>query len=841
MLSKIKHLYSQLKQSIYTGERINKQLNIIKWTGLIIILIGAVTTAMNIIQRKGMVTYTTLAICVAGCVIAFSAHYLKNTRVALIAAWIFCVVFFSYYAISGTNEGFAILWTLMVPLAFGYFGGITYGISVSLYYEVLFIILFYTPVRQYMTAYYTETFIQRFPILYLTSILLNSVTMIYNHVSTLAQMEYEVKLKDALQKAEEESERARLANESKSAFLSSMSHEIRTPVNAVLGMNEMILRESSEDSVITYASNVKTAGNGLLGIINDILDFSKIEAGKMEIVPVDYDISSVINDLVNMVQTRADDKGLQLILEIGHDIPKILHGDEIRIKQVITNILTNAVKYTEKGSVTFGMKSEKISEDPDSVMLEVYIKDTGIGIKPEDMKKLFSEYERIEEARNRNVEGTGLGMNITKRLLEMMGSSLMVESTYGAGSVFSFKLKQTVLKWEPIGDYQKAYRNSLAERNKYKEKFTAPGACVLVVDDNEMNRIVFQSLIKQTLVQTDLAVDGDQGIAFSRKKKYDIIFLEHLMPGKDGIETLREIKEESGNPNINTPMICLTANAISGAREQYIAAGFDDYLTKPIDPDNLESMLMEYIPDELIGAPGDAGESAGMRGETSGADAEGMPSDSSAVPKELIPLTDNDHIDISRGIKNNGSTEAYLTILKVYYESIDAKTDELNRLLSEEDYSAYTIKVHALKSSLRIIGAEDLGEEAQSLEDAGKNGDTAYITDHHEAFMAGCESLKAPLAMIFDGDGSGTDMNGYDGPEQDKPEADAEFLADKYREALAAAEDMDCDKLEMLLAEISGYSVPEADAALWKDIKEASDSFDYERIVNLLSDQDNAN
>ncbi|MBQ9384699.1 MAG: response regulator [Ruminiclostridium sp.] len=396
------------------------------------------------------------------------------------------------------------------------------------------------------------------------------------------------------------SERALAASEAKSSFLSNMSHEIRTPINAVLGMNEMILRECEDSSILMYAENIRTSGNTLLGLINDILDFSKIEAGKMEIVVVDYDISSVINDLVNMIKTRAEDKGLTLVLDMDRKLPKLLRGDEVRIKQIITNILTNAVKYTEKGTVTFGMGFEKLPDDPDGIILDVYVKDTGIGIKKEDMDKLFGEFKRIDEERNRNIEGTGLGMSITKRLLEMMGSSLKAQSIYELGSKFSFRLKQGVVKWEELGDYEAAYKASLGRHERYKETFTAPEAQVLVVDDTPMNLTVFKNLLKKTKVKIDTADGGDDGLRMSYDKKYDIIFLDHMMPKKDGIQTLHELRSRPKDPNLKTPVVCLTANAISGAREQYLAEGFDDYLTKPIDPKRLEEMIIHYLPPEKV-------------------------------------------------------------------------------------------------------------------------------------------------------------------------------------------------------------------------------------------------
>ncbi|MCR5002279.1 MAG: response regulator [Lachnospiraceae bacterium] len=390
------------------------------------------------------------------------------------------------------------------------------------------------------------------------------------------------------------------ANRAKSEFLANMSHEIRTPINAVLGMNEMILRESDDETILSYSGNIKNAGKTLLGLINDILDFSKIEAGKIEIVPTEYDLSMVLYSLVNMIKTRVDDKGLDLKLDFDPGIPKGLYGDEMRIKQVITNILTNAVKYTEKGSVTFSMGYEVLTEDPDHIILNVSIKDTGIGIKPEDMPRLFSEFDRLEEKRNRNIEGSGLGMSITNSYLNLMGSALKVESTYGAGSRFYFSLKQKVTSWAELGDYKVAFSRDKKEREKYEARFTAPDACVLMIDDNIINHTVFKGLIKKTLIHVDTAKSGDEGIKLAAENKYDILFIDHMMPGKDGIETLHELRASEDGPNISTPAVCLTANAISGAKEEYMKAGFDEYLTKPIDPPVLEEIIYKYLPKEKI-------------------------------------------------------------------------------------------------------------------------------------------------------------------------------------------------------------------------------------------------
>lgn len=393
---------------------------------------------------------------------------------------------------------------------------------------------------------------------------------------------------------------ANQANEAKSQFLSTMSHDIRTPMNAIVGMNEMILRNSHDEEILTYANNIKMAGTTLLAIIKDILDFSKIEAGKMELVLESYNFVSLLNDLVNMVTCKAEEKGLFFELNVDRNIPRVLIGDEIRIKQIITNILSNAVKYTKEGGITFTITSTKSDKRQDEVSLHVEIKDTGVGIKKEDLDKLFIAFERIEEKKNRDVEGTGLGMAIAQSFLNMMGSKINVESEYGVGSVFSFELRQTVVDWEAIGEYDEAFKQFRSEQKAYKSKFEAPEAKILIVDDTEINLKVLISLLRETKIQIDTADSGDACISKFKTKHYDIIFLDHMMPGKDGIETIKEMRTLNDTANENTPVICLTANAISGMREKYIEAGFDDYLTKPIDTVKLENMILNYLSPDLV-------------------------------------------------------------------------------------------------------------------------------------------------------------------------------------------------------------------------------------------------
>ncbi|MCR4789324.1 MAG: response regulator [Lachnospiraceae bacterium] len=387
------------------------------------------------------------------------------------------------------------------------------------------------------------------------------------------------------------------ANKAKSDFLARMSHEIRTPVNTILGMDEMILRESTESDVLEYAGDIRSAGRSLLSIINDILDLSKIESGKMEIIPVEYDISGMLRDLANMVTIRAKEKNLSLNISVSGDIPSGLYGDDVRIRQILTNLLTNAVKYTERGYIYFdvSMKEHAPEDSDDTVTLHFEVEDTGMGIKPEDMDKLFGEFERVNDTDNRNIEGTGLGIPITMKMLELMNSELKVKSEYGKGSVFSFDLIQKVVDPKPIGDFRKKEEKSIPEDRSDHDAFTAPSAKVLIVDDNSVNRKVFMALLKRTKISVVEAGSGQEAISLASSEGFDIIFMDHMMPGMDGVEAMKRIREISDGPCKDTPIIVLTANAIVGSKEEYIELGFDGYLSKPIEYEELEKMIREIL------------------------------------------------------------------------------------------------------------------------------------------------------------------------------------------------------------------------------------------------------
>ncbi|MBR1832025.1 MAG: response regulator [Ruminiclostridium sp.] len=402
-----------------------------------------------------------------------------------------------------------------------------------------------------------------------------------------AQKEYDTKVLIL------EKEAADHANKAKSNFLANMSHEIRTPMNAIIGMDEMILRESKEQRVLRYATDIQSAGRTLLSIINDILDLSKIESGKMELILVEYDFASVLNDIVNMTMKKAQDKGLVYELEVEPDIPSVLRGDEIRIRQIILNLTNNAIKYTSEGKVSI-----HIGFDRGGNRLSVRVADTGMGIRPEDLGKLFSSFQRLDETKNRNIEGTGLGLNITKQLTEMMGGTIAVESEYGDGSVFTATIVQEIVDDTPIGSYTDRLDRSQAEKEEFRPQLIAPEARVLIVDDNKMNLEVITALMSDTRMKITTAASGAECLDILKDRAFDIILLDQMMPGMSGTRTLEIIREK--HLADVTPIIALTADAIVGARDQYIREGFSDYLSKPVMYSELEEVLLKFIDKRLL-------------------------------------------------------------------------------------------------------------------------------------------------------------------------------------------------------------------------------------------------
>lgn len=394
---------------------------------------------------------------------------------------------------------------------------------------------------------------------------------------------------------------AEAASEQKSRFLSHMSHEIRTPLNAILGLNELIMHETDKDSIKKYSADIQSAGRTLLALINDILDFSKIETGKMDIIASDYSLSSLLNDVVVMMQERIDNEGLELRLDIDSELPDLLYGDEVRIKQIILNLMTNAVKYTKTGWVELCVTRQKVSDclDEDNMLLDVKVSDSGVGIKKEDLSKLFVEFERLDRLKNRSVEGTGLGLSITSRLVGLMDGKISVESEYGKGSCFSVLIPQKVVSGAPIGDYKKRFELLSSEKGgqceESLEAMRFPGKKVFVVDDNEMNLEVIASILEMLDIEVSRANGGQAAINHLDAEQYDLILTDDMMPEISGTDMMLYLHGNEESVSHSTPIVVLTANAIAGAREDYIRKGFDDFMTKPIDVDVLQKILMKYL------------------------------------------------------------------------------------------------------------------------------------------------------------------------------------------------------------------------------------------------------
>lgn len=400
-----------------------------------------------------------------------------------------------------------------------------------------------------------------------------------------------LKLEKSLTEAEDARLAAEEANKAKSSFLARMSHEIRTPLNAVIGFNAIITRESKDENIKNYAMDAKTAGENLLGLINEILDMSKIESGKLEIIEDEYSFKKLLREEYMMFSLKAEEKGLKLTFDIDPDIPSVLYGDELRIKQVLTNIVSNAIKYTPTGSVKLKAMLEKKEADEAFIRYEVI--DSGMGIKEEDLGKLFDAFERIEEKKNRKIEGTGLGVNICASLLTMMGSKLNVDSVYGEGSTFSFVLKQRIVDEKPVGAFDNSKINT--DDEKELKLIDAPNSRILVVDDTTLNLKVFVGLLKDTRIKVDVADSGKKALNMTKAIKYDLIFMDHLMPEMDGIETMGCIRNQENGKNKETNIVALTANSLKGAYEEYLSYGFTDALFKPVKLAELNDILIRYI------------------------------------------------------------------------------------------------------------------------------------------------------------------------------------------------------------------------------------------------------
>lgn len=645
---------------------------------------------------------------------------------------------------------------------------------------------------------------------------------------------------DQIREAKEEAENA---NQAKSRFLAQMSHEIRTPINAVLGMDEMILRESSEPTIRGYASDINKAGHTLLALINDILDSSKIESGKMEIVPVEYELETVIHDLVNMISQRAQSKDLKLEVEVQPDLPSKLYGDDVRIKQVITNMLTNAVKYTMVGTVWLRFSGSKMD---DNLILHVEVEDTGIGIKQEDLPKLFDAYQRIEENKNRTIEGTGLGMNITIQLLHLMGSHLDVNSIYGHGSKFFFDLDQKIIDDNPIGIFEPDAHVEQTVAGMPDNAFTAAEAKVLVVDDNAMNRKVFKSILKHTKIQITEAASGVESISKAEKEVFDVIFMDHMMPGMDGVEAMKVLKTLYTCKDV--PIYVLTANATAGVKDEYLAMGFDGFLAKPIEIGKLEEVLLQEIPKDKIKP----------MTEEEWEEAKGSASSNSNQPPEDLP--DVEGLDWNyawlhlpeEGMLREGVISFYDIIdlqadrLQKFYEMIiqsekdpyimnidaDSFTLEKEKNNLDKALDEYRIQVHGMKSAAAIIGIVPLAGMAKILEFAAKKFDITIITSMHDTFINEWRSYKNKLNGVFGLGLNEVSINGVD----ERPNGDIEILKVMFEMLRPAVEDLDVDTADGIMDKMKGYTFGSEINELVDKLNSAVKDFD-EELAGQLMDQ----
>lgn len=534
------------------------------------------------------------------------------------------------------------------------------------------------------------------------------------------------RLLDALRKEKRSQQEAEAANMAKSSFLANMSHEIRTPINAILGMNEMILREEKDPAIRGYAGNIQASGNSLLSIVSDVLDISKIESGKLEIIPVDYEVNSLISDCCNMAAGRAKAKELELLVECADNVPMKLCGDETHIRQIIMNLLTNAVKYTEKGTVKLIVSG---SFNDGGFVLKVDVSDTGIGIAEENLPQLFTQFQRFDLQRNRNIEGTGLGLSIVKRLCDLMSGTITARSVLGSGSTFTVELPQKVVDSTPCGGVNLNY--SAGAEHEYHHSFEAPEARILAVDDLPVNLLVIANLLKETRIKIDTAGSGRECLDKCSQQKYDLILMDHMMPEMDGVLTFEKLHGDKSSPNFETPVIMLTANALAGMREQYMDVGFADYVSKPVRGAKLEEAIRRNLPESLIKPA-----SPEIPAEAVSTEPSGFADICSAVPE----------LNVNAALQYCcGSAELLNDLLHDFTEN-DHFSD-LKAAFEEKRWEDYRRHAHSLKSTSLMIGLTGLSERARASELALKGGCTEFAELNHDSLI---EEYSALLGKIKD-------------------------------------------------------------------------------------------
>ena len=629
-------------------------------------------------------------------------------------------------------------------------------------------------------------------------ILLAGFIVWYIMRSTIVARQYE-KIRSAKEEAEN-------ANTAKSRFLANMSHEIRTPINTIMGMNEMAMREDPTGvpkgyfmSMMNYSFDIRNATESLLGLINDLLDISKIESGKMHLVEQEYDTLDMFRSIVSMIRVRSAEKELTFDVTVDEIFPRRLYGDAGKIKQILLNLLTNAVKYTEVGG--FILNVEITERNDDTVKVRYSVKDTGQGIKEEDMEKLFTAYERLEEEKNSSIQGTGLGLDISRKFAELMGGKLWCESVYGEGSEFILTVEQKIVDQTPMGVFIE--HDESTPKGPYVPQFIAPDADILVVDDNPMNLNVIKGLLKATRVFVTTSTSGEDALDKIRDSKFNVVLMDHMMPGMDGVEAVARIREFDKD----LPVYALTANSTAG-EDFYKSKGFNGYLSKPIDSETLERTIMKHLPESMIEKPTQAD----------------AVEEITEIPEDMKWIYDVKEISVDEGIKNSGGIQAFIFSLKLFFDTIDGNEKVISDAYEEGNIRLYTIKVHALKSSARIIGASKLSEQAAALEDAGNHQDMDFINSHNGPFINEYEAFKERLSRLQ------SEEDNDDGKEP-IPEED---LMEAYQALKDCIPQMDYDTVEMILKQLTEFKLPEEDKKNISRFSEMLKTYDWDGMEELI-------
>lgn len=571
------------------------------------------------------------------------------------------------------------------------------------------------------------------------------------------------------------------ANRAKTNFVSNMSHEIRTPMNSIVGITEILLRSRHSPKEQEYLLNIQSSGRVLLTIINDVLDCSKMEAGKMQLFDEPYDTCSLFHDLRISMENRIGHSGLELIYDIDQDIPCKLKGDMGRIRQVIINLVNNAIKYTEKGSVRFSVHVRQ--KNTDKVMLYYEVADTGIGIRKEDQKILFDAFQRVEMDRNRYVEGTGLGLTISQNLVNMMGGVIEVESEYGKGSRFFFTIEQTIIDPTPVSAVNYNGQKDNVTEKEAECLFIAPEAHILLVDDNELNLVVAKELLKPLRMQIDTAENGLQAVKMVRGSQYDLVLMDHMMPVMDGIEAAKAIRALPEDKYQKLPIIALTANAMVDARKEFLNAGMNGFVAKPIDFARICNQLKLWLPKDLVR-------------DVPKEEAKKLLADDLS-DREIQPEDPQMGFSFEEGVKHCGSKAALMKTIRIFYRTIDSKANKIEQCLKEGLISDYVIEIHALKSSALLIGAVPLSEAAKELEDYGKQGKTEVLEEKTPDVLTLYRDLKNILRP-------------YAEKEEDakKEFSDGEWIT-ALQQIHQCIEQFDLDGVDQIMEQLEEYQVPE--------------------------------